>query len=81
MDDTKSEIKPEMKRILTVLFDTPEGAMRVTQIAEMLEMKGQKAQYYVDKLEKEGLVDLNFYHCYLSAEGRAYVMEKLGDNL
>ena len=73
-----SDMKPEMKHILTVLFDTPEGAMRVTQIAEQLEMKGQKAQYYIDQLAKAGLVDLNFYHCYLSAEGRAYVMEELG---
>lgn len=75
----KGDMKPEMKRILTTLFDTEDEYLEITQIAELLEVKYQEARYYVDKLQKQWLIYLNESetNCCLTSRGRAYVMEKL----
>ena len=76
---TTDEMKPEMKHILTTLFDMENGELKVAQIAKQLNLQYEEAQYYVDRLYDPGLIDFCSYHkkCSLSVRGRAYVMENL----
>ena len=73
-----SNMKPEMKYILTTLFDMDRDKyLKIKQIAEQLGVQYQEALYYVDKLARQGLAYPSGDSCYLTVEGRAYVMEKL----
>ena len=76
---TTDEMKPEMKHILTTLFDMENGELEVAQIAKQLNIQFEEARYYVDKLYDPGLIHFSEYDkkCSLSVRGRAYVMEKL----
>lgn len=80
MDD----MKPEMIHILKAMFNTDEGKLDISRIAELLQLPHQPTRYYVEELSKRELV--SYYvndpgSCYgLTPEGRAYVMENLMSN-
>lgn len=80
------DMKPEMILILKVMFSN-EGKMKFKEITALLNLPSQPTLYYVEELERKGLVEQQiysvtwgsvqekFYH--LTKEGRIYIMESL----
>ena len=79
----ENDMTHEMKKILTILFNAERGNMETEQIARNMELRHQEAKYFMEKLQKKELVRIGVSsigvveYCALTADGRAYVMEKM----